>query len=97
MTGAYVAAMVVTLVQYLRTRDRRVLVLLALFGFQALSLTRDWWDYKREVFQTASCEAGLLLLLMLTLRHPALAPGTAPSVPSREAVQPGPRRPAADA
>ena len=46
MTGAYVAAMVVTLVQYLRTRDRRVLVLLALFGFQALSLTRDWWEWQ---------------------------------------------------
>jgi hypothetical protein len=82
----------VTLVQYLRTRDRRVLVLLALFGFQALSLTRDWWDYKREVFQTAACAAGLLLLLMLTLRHPALAPG-APA-PPRAVPPPEARRPA---
>jgi hypothetical protein len=72
LIGAYVAAMVVTLVQYVRLRDRRVLCLLALFAFQALALTRDWWDYKKEVFQTASCAAGLLLLVMLTLhRSPA--------------------------
>jgi hypothetical protein len=66
MIGAYVASMVVTLIQYVRLRDRRLLLLLALFGFQALALTRDWWDYKKEVFQTASCASGLALLLALT-------------------------------
>jgi hypothetical protein len=71
MIGAYVASMVVTLVQYVRLRDRRLLALLALFAFQALALTREWWDYKKEVFQTASCASGLVLLLALTLRHPA--------------------------
>jgi hypothetical protein len=72
LIGAYVASLVVTLVQYVRLRDRRLLALLALFAFQALALTRDWWDYKKEVYQTASCAAGLLLLLMLTLhRSPA--------------------------
>ncbi len=74
MIGAYVASMVVTLVQYVRLRDRRLLPLLALFAFQALALTRDWWDYKKEVFQTASCASGLILLLVLTLRHPASPP-----------------------
>jgi len=71
VTGAYIASMVVTLIQYLRLRDRRLLLLLALFAFQALALTRDWWDYKKEVFQTASCAAGLALLLVLTMRRPA--------------------------
>jgi hypothetical protein len=68
--GAYVASMVVTLIQYVRLRDWRLLLLLALFAFQALALTRDWWDYKKEVFQTLSCAAGLALLLVLTLRRP---------------------------
>lgn len=80
MIGAYVASMVVTLIQYLRLRDRRLLALLALFAFQALALTREWWDYKKEVFQTASCAAGLVLLLMLTLRRPA-PPAAAPPKP----------------
>jgi hypothetical protein len=71
MIGAYIASMVVTLVQYVRLRDRRLLPLLALFAFQALALTRDWWDYKKEVFQTASCASGLVLLLVLTLRRAA--------------------------
>ncbi|HSD66582.1 MAG TPA: hypothetical protein VLF95_07765 [Vicinamibacteria bacterium] len=76
MIGAYIASMVVTLVQYVRLRDRRLLPLLALFAFQTLALTRDWWDYKKEVLQTASCAAGLVLLLMLTLRRPS--PGELP-------------------
>jgi hypothetical protein len=77
--------MVVTLVQYVRLRDRRLLPLLALFAFQALALTRDWWDYKKEVFQTASCAAGLVLLLVLTLRRPA-----PPEAPPPEAKPPSP-------
>lgn len=87
MIGAYVASMVVTLIQYLRLRDRRLLALLALFAFQALALTREWWDYKKEVFQTASCAAGLALLLMLTLGQPA-HPGSAP--PPADRVPPKP-------
>ncbi len=81
MIGAYVASMVVTLVQYVRLRDRRLLLLLALFAFQALALTRDWWDYKKEVFQTASCAAGLALLLVLTMRRPAPPESPPPEVP----------------
>ena len=83
MTGAYIASMVVTVIQYLRLRDRRLLALLALFAFQALALTRDWWDYKKEVFQTASCAAGLVLLLVLTMRRPAPAEPASPDVPPR--------------
>jgi hypothetical protein len=85
MISAYVASMVVTLVQYVRLRDRRLLALLALFAFQALALTRDWWDYKKEVFQTAACASGLVLLLMLTMGRskapPSEPPPPAPPAP----------------
>jgi hypothetical protein len=93
LIGAYVASMVVTLIQYLRTRDHRVLALLALFAFQALALTLDWWDFRKEVFQTASCAAGLALLLMLTLRHPATVPRPAPG--GEDPPPPEPRQPPA--
>ncbi len=89
MIGAYVASMVVTVIQYVRLRDRRLLPLLALFAFQALALTRDWWDYKKEVFQTASCAAGLVLLLVLTMHRPATAEAPPPEAPT------GPPPPAA--
>lgn len=86
MIGAYIASMVVTLIQYVRLRDRRLLPLLALFAFQTLALTREWWDYKKEVFQTASCAAGLVLLLVLTLRRP----GPPEAAPPPEAPPPAP-------
>ncbi len=69
MTGAYVAAAIVTLVQYLRLKDRRLLLLVALFAFQAQSLSREWFDVWKDVFQVAACACGLGLLLVLTLRH----------------------------
>ncbi len=69
MVGAYVAATVVALVQYLRLKDRRLLLLVALFAFQAQALGREWFDAWKEVCQTAACACGLGLLLVLTLRH----------------------------
>ena len=78
MIVAYVASMVVTLLQYVRLRDRRLLALLALFAFQALALTREWWDYKKEVFQTAACASGLVLLLMLTMGRSKAPPSEPP-------------------
>ena len=91
MIGAYVASMVVTVIQYLRLRDRRLLALLALLAFQALALTRDWWDYKKEVFQTASCAAGLVLLLVLTMRRPAPAEAPPAEAPPAAPAPPGVR------
>jgi hypothetical protein len=70
VVGAFVAATVVTLVQYLRFRDRRLLALVFLFAFQAQALSREWYDYKKDVFQSAACAAGLALVLMLSPRHP---------------------------
>ena len=69
MVGAYVAATVVALVQYLRLKDRRLLLLLALFAFQAQALAREWFDVWKDIFQIAACLCGLGLLLVLTLRR----------------------------
>ena len=75
MVGLFVAATVVALLQYLRLRDRRLLPLVALFASQAQALSREWWDVWKDIFQGAACAAGLLLLLMLSPRHPPAAKG----------------------
>jgi len=75
LVGLFVAATVVALLQYLRLRDRRLLPLVALFAFQAQALSREWWDVWKDIFQGAACAAGLLLLLMLSPRHPPAAKG----------------------
>ena len=74
MVGGFVAATVVTLLQYLRLRDRRLLLLAALFAFQAQALSREWYDFWRDVFQSGVCAAGLGLLLALSPRHPQAPP-----------------------
>jgi hypothetical protein len=70
MAGAFIAATVVSLLQYVRVRDKRLLLLAAMFAFQAQALAREWWDVWRDVFQAGVCAAGLLLLLALSPRHP---------------------------
>lgn len=85
MVGGFVAATVVTLLQYLRLRDRRLLLLAALFAFQAQALSREWYDFWRDVFQSGVCAAGLGLLLALSPRHPQ-APPPPPAPPG----DPGP-------
>jgi hypothetical protein len=75
MVGGFVAATVVTLLQYLRLRDRRLLPLAAMFACQAQALAREWYDGWKDVYQAGVCAAGLLLLLALS---PRPAHGTAP-------------------
>jgi len=87
MVGAYVAATVVALVQYLRLKDRRVLLLVALFAFQAQALAREWFDFWKDVFQTASCAAALVLLLALTLHRPPSGAGSARPAPGESDPQ----------
>lgn len=93
MVGGFVAATVVSLLQYLRVRDRRMLLLAALFAFQAQALAREWWDVWRDVYQAGVCAAGLSLLVALAppFRHPASdarrresAPPTGPELPPTE-------------
>lgn len=68
MTGFYLAATVVTLLQFFRVRERRLLLLALLFGAQALAFTREWWDPMQRAFQLASGGAGLLLVVLLSPR-----------------------------
>ena len=81
MVGGFVAATVVTLLQYLRLRDRRLLLLAALFASQAQALSREWYDFWRDVFQSGVCAAGLGLLLALSPRHPQAPPPPPPTAP----------------
>jgi len=73
------------LLQYARVRDRRMLLLAALFACQAQALAREWWDVWRDVYQAGVCAAGLALLLLLSPRHPggtdhpAATPGNEPA------------------
>jgi hypothetical protein len=70
-----VAATVVALLQYVRVRDRRLLLLALMFACQSQALGREWWDVWRDVFQGAVCIAGLGLVLSLSPRaQPAPRP-----------------------
>jgi hypothetical protein len=68
VVGSFIAATVVTLFQFLRVRDKRLLLLAAMFAFQAQALGREWYDVWRDVFQAGVCVAGLALVLMLSRR-----------------------------
>jgi hypothetical protein len=70
MSGFFVAAMVVTLLQYLRIKERRMLPLLSLFAFSALGHFRGDWDVLGIVFFVCAGLSGLWLLWMLSPRHP---------------------------
>ena len=83
------AATVVTLLQFLRVRDRRLLLLAAMFAFQAQALAREWYDVWRDVFQSGVCAAGLGLLLALSPRHAhPVAPPTPPPAPPADPEPP---------
>jgi hypothetical protein len=82
------AATVVALLQYLRLGDRRMLLLAAMFAFQAQALAREWYDVWRDVFQAGVCAAGLGLLLVLSPRHGHPKPPPAP--PPAPPADPGP-------
>jgi hypothetical protein len=90
MVGGFVAATVVTLVQFVRLRDRRLLLLAAMFAFQAQALAREWYDFWRDVFQAGVCAAGLGLLLALSPWPPRPAAPPAPAEPRPAEAPPGP-------
>jgi hypothetical protein len=70
MTGAFIAATVVALVQYVRTGDWRLVLLMAMLLLQAVSLTLEWWDAWKTITQGAVCLAGLALALTLGPARP---------------------------
>jgi hypothetical protein len=49
-------------------------VLVFLFAFQAQALYREWYDFWKDIFQTGACALGLVLVLMLSPRHPRPGP-----------------------
>jgi hypothetical protein len=70
VVGFHVAAAVVTLLQFVRVRDRRLLPLLAMFALLAAAHDQaDWFVARRLHFAAGAC--GLVLLGMLGWRRPA--------------------------
>ena len=87
MGGAFVAGTVVALVQFVRVRDSRLLLLAAMFACQSQALAREWYDVWRDIFQAGVCAAGMALVLALsprTAQPPSKRPA-APQPPSEEA------------
>lgn len=70
LQALYVAATAVALVQWLRLRDRRLFALLAMFTFLAVGHSRDDWFAARP-WHVLGCVAGLVLLYLLSPRHPS--------------------------
>jgi hypothetical protein len=66
VVGGFIAAAVVSLVQFARVRDQRRLLLATMFALQSQALGRQWYDGWRDVCQAGVCLAGLAL--MFTLR-----------------------------
>jgi hypothetical protein len=69
VVGFFVAASVVTALQFLRVKDRRLLLLLALFVFLAEAHSLEWRDPWKDRFHFAAGFAGLGLALALAPRH----------------------------
>lgn len=70
VVGFHVAAAVVTLLQFARTRERRLLPLLAMFALLAAAHDQgDWFVARRLHFAAGAC--GLVLMGMLGWRRPA--------------------------
>ena len=84
MVGLFVAASVVSLVQFLRVRDRRLLLLAAMFAFQSQALAREWYDVWRDVFQAGVCATGLALLPLLPPVPDSAAPRARSQAPASE-------------
>ena len=70
MLAFFVASTAVTLLQYLRLRDRRLLPLLALFAFLGLAHSRGEWDRWGRLCHFAAGASGLVLLVALSPRYP---------------------------
>ncbi len=71
----FVAATVVTVLQWVRLRRRPLLPLMAVFAFLALAHTRPDWSPWQGRFHMAAGLAGLALLYVLSPRrsHPPTA------------------------
>ena len=66
MVGFFVAALVVTLVQYVRSRERRLVPLMLLFAALAAAESREEWDPWQDGWRLVAGVAGLALWAMLS-------------------------------
>ena len=73
MEGLFLAGAVITLVQFWRLRDRRLVPLALLLAFLAGAEAREPWEAWRRRFQIAALASGLTLLAMLSMEAEALA------------------------
>jgi uncharacterized membrane protein YjdF len=67
----FVAATVVTLLQYARVRERKLLPLLALFAFLGLAHTYEYWEAWFQRLHLLAGAAGLVLMYLVSPRHPS--------------------------
>ncbi len=74
MTGFFAAAAVVGLLQYLRVKDRRLLLLVALFALRGVSHLMGEMTRTGIVADLLSGCAGLALLFWLSPRPPHRSP-----------------------
>jgi hypothetical protein len=71
LVAFFVAAAVVTALQFLRLRDRRFLPLAAMFLLLAGAHFRGEWDRWGRVLHFAAGAAGLVTLVAISPRHVA--------------------------
>ena len=71
MIGAFVAAAVVGLVQFVRVPDRRLVPVMVMLLVPPFALSRGWWADTSTLVLGTVCLVGLLLVLGLAHRAAA--------------------------
>ena len=73
MEGLFVAGAVITVVQFRRLRDRRLLPLALLLAFLAGAEAREPWEAWRPRYQIGALASGIALLAMFSIEDDAAA------------------------
>jgi len=71
--GLFVAGALITVVQFWRLRDRRLVPLALMLVFLAGAEAREPWEAWRRRFQVAALASGLALLAVLSIEDEAAA------------------------
>jgi hypothetical protein len=71
--GLFLAGAVITVVQFWRLRDRRLVPLALMLAFLAGAEAREPWEAWRRRFQIAALGSGLALLAMFSIEAEAAA------------------------
>ena len=69
LVSFFVAATAVTLVQYLRVREPKLVPLLALFSLLGLAHTYEYWEAGFKWLHLLAGAAGLVLMFLVSPRH----------------------------